>query len=54
MYKQRLLYKAETKNKNVSYTNLFNKLKKSTNLYQLFFENNYNNIIKQYEENNLI
>jgi hypothetical protein len=51
---QHITYLEKIKNKNVSYTNLFNKLKQSTNLYQLFFENNYNNIIKQYEENNLI
>jgi hypothetical protein len=51
---QHITYLEEIKNKNVSYTNLFNKLKQSTTLYQLFFENNYNDIIKRYEENNLI
>jgi hypothetical protein len=51
---QHITYLEKIKNKNVSYTNLFNKLKQSTTLYQLFFENNYNDIIKRYEENNLI
>lgn len=47
-------YLSIIKNNNISYNELFNKMKEDTQIKYLFFGNNYHDVIEYYKEHDLI